>query len=100
MLFAVVAGIVVLGNLFPRKVSFLPGMRYYAGNWDTSLWCVKPSAAEKIEKHIVAIASMPAAQMERYYGSPETAQMYLYMGYAFRGFNFTAGPCSPWRTGR
>lgn len=62
-------------------------MRYYAGNWDTSLWCVKPSAAEKIEKHIVAIASMPAAQMERYYGSPEVAQMYLYMGYAFRGFN-------------
>ncbi len=25
--------------------------------------------------------------MERYYGSPETAQMYLYMGYAFRSFN-------------
>ncbi|KHO18535.1 DUF3556 domain-containing protein [Mycolicibacterium setense] len=87
VLFAVSAGTVVLGNLFPRKISFLPGMRYYAGNWDTSLWCVKPSAAEKIEKHIVAIASMPASQMERYYGSPETAQMYLYMGYAFRGFN-------------
>ncbi|QRY45596.1 DUF3556 domain-containing protein [Mycolicibacterium boenickei] len=87
VLFAVVAGTVVLGNLFPRKISFLPGMRYYAGNWDTSLWCVKPSAAEKIEKNIVAIASMPAAQMERYYGSPEVAQMYLYMGYAFRGFN-------------
>lgn len=87
VLFAVVAGTVVLGNLFPRKISFLPGMRYYAGNWDTSLWCVKPSAAEKIEKGIVAIASMPAAQMERYYGSPEVAQMYLYMGYAFRGFN-------------
>jgi hypothetical protein len=87
VLFAVVAGTVVIGNLFPRKVSFLPGMRYYAGNWDTSLWCVKPSAAQKIEEGIVAIASMPAAQMERYYGSPETAQMYLYMGYAFRAFN-------------
>jgi hypothetical protein len=87
LLFAVVAGTVVIGNLFPRKVSFLPGMRYYAGNWDTGLWCVKPSAAEKIEKHIVSIASMPQAQMERYYGSPETAQMYLYMGYAFRAFN-------------
>jgi Transmembrane protein of unknown function (DUF3556) len=86
-LFAVVAGTVVIGNLYPRKVSFLPGMRYYAGNWDTGLWCVKPSAAEKIEKGIVSIASMPQAQMERYYGSPETAQMYLYMGYAFRAFN-------------
>jgi hypothetical protein len=87
LLFAVVAGTVVIGNLFPRKVSFLPGMRYYAGNWDTSLWCIKPSASAKIENGIVAIASMPAAQMERYYGSPENAQMYLYMGYAFRGFN-------------
>jgi len=87
VLFVVVAGTVVLGNLFPRKVSFLPGMRYYAGNWDTGLWCVKPSAAAKIENGVVSIASMPQAQMERYYGSPETAQMYLYMGYAFRAFN-------------
>lgn len=87
VLFAVVAGTVVMGNLFPRKVSFLPGMRYYAGNWDTGLWCVKPSASQKIEENVVSIASMPQAQMERYYGSPETAQMYLYMGYAFRAFN-------------
>ena len=87
VLFAVVAGTVVVGNLFPRKVSFLPGMRYYAGNWDTGLWCIKPSAAAKIENGIVAIASMPAAQMEKFYGSKETAEMYQYMGYAFRSFN-------------
>ena len=87
VLFVVVAGTVVLGNLFPRKVSFLPGMRYYAGNWDTTLWCVKPSAEQKIAAGIVAIASMPAAQMEKFYGSKETAEMYQYMGYAFRAFN-------------
>lgn len=87
VLFAVVAGTVVVGNLFPRKVSFLPGMRYYAGNWDTTLWCVKPSASDKITNGIVAIASMPAAQMEKFYGSKETAEMYQYMGYAFRSFN-------------
>ena len=87
VLFVVVAGTVVLGNLFPRKVSFLPGMRYYAGNWDTTLWCVKPSAEQKIAEGIVAIASMPAAQMEKFYGSRETAEMYQYMGYAFRAFN-------------
>lgn len=87
VLFAVVAGTVVIGNLFPRKVSFLPGMRYYAGNWDTTLWCVKPSASDKITNGIVAIASMPAAQMEKFYGSKETAEMYQYMGYAFRSFN-------------
>lgn len=87
ILFVVIAGIVLLGNMFPRKISFLPGMRYYAGNWDTTLWCIKPSANDKIGRGIVAIASMPQAQLERFYGSPEAAQIPLYMGYAFRGFN-------------
>jgi hypothetical protein len=87
VLFAAVAGTVILGNLFPRKISFLPGMRYYAGNWDTSWWCIKPSANEKIEKGLVAIASMPASQLEKFYGSEEQALIYLYKGYAFRGFN-------------
>jgi len=87
ILFVVIASIVILGNLFPRKISFLPGMRYYAGNWDTSWWCIKPAANEKIEKGLVAIASMPASQLEKFYGSEEQAQLYLYKGYAFRGFN-------------
>ncbi|WP_375484840.1 DUF3556 domain-containing protein [uncultured Mycobacterium sp.] len=87
ILFVVIAGIVIAGNLFPRKISFLPGMRYYAGNWDTTLWCVKPSAEEKITRGLVTIASMPAAQLERFYGSQEAAQIPIYMGYAFRSFN-------------
>ena len=87
ILVAVMAGIVITGNLAPRKVSFLPGMRYYAGNWDTSMWCVKPSAEQKIAANVVAIASMPAAQLERFYGSREAAQIPIFMGYAFRGFN-------------
>jgi hypothetical protein len=87
LLFLAVAGTVVAGNLLPRKVSFLPGMRYYAGNWDTTLWCIKPSADEKIAKGVVAIAAMPAAQLEKFYGSKEAAQIPMYMGYAFRAFN-------------
>ena len=87
LLAALLVSTVVLGNLVPRKVSFLPAMRYYAGNWDTTLWCMKPSAAAKIEKNIVAIASMPQAQLQKFFGSPEIAEMYQYMGYAFRGFN-------------
>ena len=87
LLFAVVAGTVVTGNLFPRKVSFLPGMRYYAGNWDTTLWCIKPSAEAKIANGVIAISSMPAAQLEKFYGSKEAAQIPMFMGYAFRAFN-------------
>ena len=87
ILFAVIAGIVIAGNLMPHKISFLPGMRYYAGNWDTTLWCVKASAEAKLDSGIVAIANMPAAQLEKFYGSKEAAQIPIYMGYAFRGFN-------------
>lgn len=87
VLFGVLAGTVAVGNLFPRKVSFLPSMRYYAGNWDTSLWCIKPSAEKKISEGIVAIANMPAAQLEKFYGSREAAEIPIYMGYAFRAFN-------------
>jgi hypothetical protein len=83
---AFVAGIVVAGNLFPRKISFLPAMRYYAGNWDTTLWCIKPSGDKKISHNIVSIASMPQAQLERYFGK-EQAQTGMYLGYAFRAMN-------------
>jgi hypothetical protein len=87
VLFAVLVGTVTLGNLFPRKVSFLPGMRYYAGNWDTTQWCMKPSAEEKIAKGLVSIASMPQSQLEKIYGSAEQAEVMLYSGYAFRSMN-------------
>ena len=87
ILFVVIAGIVIAGNLFPRKISFLPGMRYYAGNWDKTLWCIKPSADEKIDSGLVAIANMPAAQLEKVYGSQEAAQVLLYLGYAFVAMN-------------
>lgn len=87
LLLIVLAAVVVLGNLFPRKVSFLPGMRYYAGNWDTTLWCIRPSADAKIREGVIAVATMPAAQLQRFYGSPEAAQIPLYLGYAFRAFN-------------
>ncbi len=87
VLFSVLAGTVAMGNLFPRKVSFLPGMRYYAGNWDTTQWCMKPSARAKINAGLVAIASMPQSQVERIYGSPEQALVMLHSGYAFRAMN-------------
>ncbi len=87
LLFAVMVAVVLAGNLMPRKISFLPGMRYYAGNWDTTLWCITPSAEAKINTGLVSIANMPAAQLEKFYGSKEAAQIPIYMGYAFRGFN-------------
>ncbi|MFY2861950.1 DUF3556 domain-containing protein [Mycobacterium sp. THU-M104] len=40
----------VLGNLRPDKVSFLPSMRQYAGNWASALWAFAPGAEDKLNK--------------------------------------------------
>src|ERR1700760_3194987 len=87
ILFAVIAGTVVIGNLFPRKVSFLPGMRYYAGNWDTTVWCVKPSAAEKFRVGSRALGPMYHLQLERLYKTKEEVQVPIHLAFAFRGMN-------------
>jgi hypothetical protein len=82
---ALVAGIVT-GNVAPRKVSFLMGMRYYAGNWDTSMWCLTPTAIEKLERSIPKAAALPQAQLTRLYGE-QRADMLAHKGYAFRGMH-------------
>jgi hypothetical protein len=83
---AVSAGTVVLGNLFPQKISFLPGMRYYAGNWDTSVWCFTPAGLEKFDAGTTKVAQLPHQQLERIYGVEE-AEVPLYTGYAFRAMH-------------
>ena len=41
----------IVGNLFPAKVSFLPSMRYYAGNWAYNIWLIKKNGAvDKLSK--------------------------------------------------
>ncbi|HSS25088.1 MAG TPA: DUF3556 domain-containing protein [Mycobacterium sp.] len=79
---ALVAGVVV-GHLNPRKVSFLIGMRYYAGNWDTSLWCLTPGAVAKLEESITKPASLPRAQLAKLYGD-EVADLISHKGNVFR----------------
>ena len=75
---------IVTGNVAPRKVSFLPGMRYYAGNWDTSLWCMNPSARDQLEATLVAIPNMPKTQLEKFYSNAERVEVSKYLGFAFR----------------
>src|SRR6516162_4682121 len=40
----------ILGNLRPDKVSFLPSMRQYAGNWASALCTFAPGAEQKLNK--------------------------------------------------
>lgn len=84
LLVGFLAGTVVLGNLFPHKISFLPGMRYYAGNWDTSFWCFTQQGLERLDAGTLRAAPLPHQTLERIYG-PEEAEIPQYMGYAMRG---------------
>src|ERR1700756_1798670 len=50
---AVVAALLffpILGNFRPDKVSFLPSMRQYAGNWATAVWAFAPGSEAKLNK--------------------------------------------------
>jgi hypothetical protein len=43
-------GVPLLGNLVPSVVSFLPAMRYYAGNWACSVWLFHGDSHRKLER--------------------------------------------------
>jgi hypothetical protein len=77
----------IIGNLRPDKVSFLPSMRYYAGNWATSQWLfAKDGAEEKLDRALVKPARVVVEQLTRLYGR-ETAELMLTKGLAFRAMH-------------
>src|SRR6266511_1329189 len=78
----------IAGNLRPDKISFLPGMRYYAGNWASSLWLFrKDTAAEdKLDREICRVAPVVVEQLAKLYGD-ETAEYLMAKGVAFRAMH-------------
>jgi hypothetical protein len=64
----------IAGNMLPKLISFLPAMRYYAGNWATSLWCFRPGAEDRIEASVVKSSALVINQLTKLYG-PATAQL-------------------------
>jgi len=78
----------IIGNFWPDKVSFLPAMRYYAGNWATSQWLFrKDSGAEhKLDTAIDKPAAIVVEQLTRVYDR-ETAELLLAKGLAFRSMH-------------
>lgn len=80
------AAVVVTGNFFPRQFSFLPSMRYYAGNWATSLWCLTPEAVAKLDGSVNKVARLPSAQLETLYDA-EMATLLSHKVYAFRSMH-------------
>lgn len=85
-------GLPLLGNFRPDLVSFLPSMRYYAGNWATSQWLFRrgadgeEGAEAKLDREIVKAAPIVEEQLAKFY-EPDLIEVLLYKGLAFRSMH-------------
>jgi hypothetical protein len=78
----------ILGSLRPDKASFLPAMRYYAGNWATTQWLFRKGsgAEEKLDTEIVKAAPLVVEQVAALYDRG-TAEFMLNKGLSFRAMH-------------
>ncbi len=78
----------ILGSLRPDKISFLPAMRYYAGNWATTQWLFKKGsgAEEKLDTNLNKPARLVVEQVAELYDR-ETAEYLLNKGLGFRSMH-------------
>ena len=79
-------GLPVLGNFRPDLVSFLPSMRYYAGNWATSQWLFRKGSEAKLDQHLVKPAAIVTEQLAKTY-DPEMIDVLVHKGLAFRSMH-------------
>jgi len=88
ILAVICVGLPVLGNFRPDLVSFLPSMRYYAGNWATSQWLFnRDSGAEaKLDRELVKAAPIVTEQLVKFYDR-ELVDMLIHKGLAFRAMH-------------
>lgn len=74
----------LLGHFFPRHISFLLSMRYYAGTWPYSIWLFKKGCKmEKMEPNIVKSSNDLRSQLAHFYDE-ETYTSSLSLITAFR----------------
>lgn len=83
---AIAAGLLLfpaLGNLRPDKVSFLPSLRQYAGNWASAVWAFAPGAEAKLDR----ITRASRNQLEQFIAvgyEPQWAEIALQKGISWR----------------
>jgi Transmembrane protein of unknown function (DUF3556) len=88
ILLPICVGLPLLGNFRPDLVSFLPSMRYYAGNWATSQWLFRrdTGAEDKLDAEILKPAPIVTRQLEKFYDR-EMIDVLVYKGLAFRSMH-------------
>ncbi|MCB0857308.1 MAG: DUF3556 domain-containing protein [Solirubrobacterales bacterium] len=87
-LLPIIVGIPILGNFRPDLISFLPSMRYYAGNWATSQWYFRRDRGSeaKLDENITKAAKTLPVQLAKFY-EPEMNEVLLHKGLAFRSMH-------------
>jgi len=86
MLLAALLVVPIVGNMFPQQISFLPALRYYAGNWASSVWCFRAGVEDKIETDVVKSSALTVRQIARLYDQA-TAEIISDKARAFRAMH-------------
>lgn len=78
----------VYGNMRPDRISFLPAMRYYAGNWATSQWLFrKDSGIEaRLDKELTKSSPIVKRQLSMLYDE-DAAEVLMTKALAFRALH-------------
>lgn len=76
----------ILGNIFPKWISFLVSMRYYAGNWAYSVWLFKKGTEEKLDENIIKSTPTVMKQLQFFYDE-KTANSLISKVIAFRAMH-------------
>jgi len=85
-LMAALVVVPIVGNVFPQQISFLPALRYYAGNWASSVWCFRAGAEEKLDAGVIKSSALTANQLAKLY-DPATAEIMSDKARAFRSMH-------------
>jgi len=88
LLVAIGVLIPIAGNLLPDKISFLPGMRYYAGNWASSLWLFRKDnkCEDRLNRDCCGVAPVVVEQLAAMYDR-ETAEYLMFKSIGFRALH-------------
>lgn len=76
----------LIGNLFPRWISFLLSMRYYAGNWAYSIWLFKGDSEKKLDTQLIKSSATVLQQLDLFYDQ-QTAKSLVSKVIAFRSMH-------------
>lgn len=91
LLFTLVA-VPLFGNFFPAKVSFLPSMRYYAGNWAYNVWLFKKNGCTKKLGKLKKTSGTVVEQLEQMIPDPVQLEFAKTMMLVSRFMHFQGRP--------